>query len=266
MNQHTNAILIIKVGTSTVTTRDQNGQLALDLESFQRIGQQVINLRQQGYTVAIVSSAAITAGMAATGLTVRPVNTEQSMPTLQALASIGWRYVLNAWADALGSLTIGELLVSRRELERDIERSELLRVTHSLMQSGTVAIINENDAIAHEEIAYGDNDTLAAHFAAKLKNSKLFSGSVSVVILSDIDGVYEDINDKATIIRHIHDIDASEAFAKGTDDGVGTGGMVTKFKAARIARDYGVDLYITQGRIAETIPRAVSREIGTYFG
>jgi glutamate 5-kinase len=186
MNQRIDNILVIKVGTSTLTRRNMNGQLELDMKSFKRIGQQVINLKDAGYTIAIVSSAAITAGMVETGLAVRPSNTESSMPTLQALASIGWRHVLNAWDDALEALIIGELLVTRQELERDSERSELLRVARSLMLSGAVPIINENDAITHEKIAYGDNDTLAANFAVRLKRSSLFGDKVSVVVLSAI--------------------------------------------------------------------------------
>lgn len=266
MNQQIDNILVIKVGTSTLTKRSENGQLELDIESFERIGRQVINLKDACYNVAIVSSAAITAGMVETGLAVRPSNTEISMPTLQALASIGWRHVLNAWDDALEALKVGELLVTRRELEQDSERSELLRVTRSLMLSGVVPIINENDAITHEEIAYGDNDTLAANFAVRLKRSSLFGDKVSVVVLSDIEGVYEDVNDPSTIIKQIHDIRGYERVAKEANDGVGTGGMITKFKAAIIAHEYGVDLYITHGRSEDSVKRVLRGEIGTRFG
>lgn len=266
MNQQIDNILVIKVGTSTLTRRSKNGQLELDVKSFKRIGQQVIDLKLAGYNIAIVSSAAITAGMVETGLAVRPGNTESSMPTLQALASIGWRHVLNAWDDALVALTIGELLVTRQELERDSERSELLRVTRSLMLSGAVPIINENDAITHEEIAYGDNDTLAANFAVRLKRSSLFGDMVSVVVLSDIEGVYEDVNDGSTIIKRIDNISEYERVAKETTDSVGTGGMITKFKAARIAYEHGVDLYITHGRGEDSVKRAIQGEIGTRFG
>ena len=265
MNQRIDNILVIKVGTSTLTRRSKNGRLELDSKSFKRIGQQIIELKSAGYAIAIVSSAAITAGMVETGLAVRPSNTESSMPTLQALASIGWRHVLNAWDDALETVTIGELLVTRQELERDSERSELLRVTHSLMLSGAIPVINENDAITHEEIAYGDNDTLAANFAVKLKRSSIFGEKVSVVVLSDIEGVYEDSTDASTIIRQINDIDAYEQVAKETSGSVGTGGMITKFNAARIAHDEGVEFYITHGRASRMIKRTLLGKIGTRF-
>lgn len=265
MNKQLNNLLVIKIGTSTLTKRNGAGLVKLDIESFTKIGKQVIDLQKSGYNVVLVSSAAITGGMAVTGLATRPTNVEASMPTLQGLASIGWRHVLNAWDDALGSLIIGELLITKHELELESERSELLRVTHNLMANNHIAIINENDAITHDEIAFGDNDTLAALFATKLKQSKLFGDKVSVVILSDVDGVYKDINDQSTVIRQINNIDDYKQVAKSQTGDGGTGGMVTKFNAAKTAHASSVNLYITNGRADNTIFRALNNEIGTHF-
>lgn len=265
MNKIIDNILVIKVGTSTLTKRSRDGQLQLDTESFNRIGEQIINLRKRGYNIVIVSSAAIAAGMAVTGLMTRPKNTEESMPTLQALASIGWRYILNAWSDALNPLIIGELLITKRELERSPERPELLKVTCNLMANSTIAIVNENDAITHDEISFGDNDALAAYFATKLKWSSLFGDKVQVVILSDVNGVYKDINDSSSVIKLINNVDEYQEVARSVTSDGGTGGMISKFKAAKVAQDHGVELYITHGRLDNTIKRTLDNEVGTHF-
>ena len=267
MKKISNRIVVIKVGTSTLTKKNHKGELELDSESFDRIGNQVTVLRKGGYSVAIVSSAAITAGMMVTHLTKRPSNDEVSMPTLQGLASIGWRHVLNMWSASLGDAIAGELLITRHELELDSERSELLKVSHNLMVNDYVPIINENDAVTHEQIAFGDNDTLAATYAAKLKQSELFGDDVSLIVLSDIDGVYENIDDPKTLISRIEDIDAYEHFASGVVGGVGvgTGGMSTKFAAARISKKSGVTMYIANGRRDEILLSTINGETGTRF-
>lgn len=265
MEQFTNKIIVIKVGTSTLTKTNEKNQYELDADSFYRIGRQVISLQKAGYGVCIVSSAAITAGMSATSTYVRPSNDEQSMPTLQALASVGWRHVVNKWAHGLPGIIIGELLVTRHELEIELERSELLKVTHALMMKGYVPIINENDAITHEEIAFGDNNTLAATFASKLSYSELFGGDVSLVVLSDVDGVYKDVTMPETLVAEVSNIDELRHVAGGSASNVGTGGMATKFAAATIATKSGVDMYIVNGRVEAIIESAINRESGTYF-
>lgn len=254
---------VIKVGTNTLIERRDDGSERLDAASFRRIGRQVLQLREAGTGVVIVSSAAITAGMVATGLTTRP-DMQTEMPELQRLASIGWRHVLNAWDGALPGATIGELLLTQRELDFQHERDEVLGVTHTLLHHGDIAIANENDAITHEEIAFGDNDRLAATFAARLNRSALF-GRVSLVVLSDVHGVYRDVRDPTSVISEIHDIAQYTHLANGTTKPGATGGMTTKFAAARIARDNGVPMYIAHGRTDSAIQRTLDGEIGTSF-
>lgn len=265
MKQELGHIVIIKVGTSTLTRKGAEGQIELDTSSFTRIGAQVSALQTQGYGVIIVSSAAITAGMVVTKTMERPVQQEATMPTLQALASIGWRHVLNCWDDALKDSIVGELLITKQELGRDSERSELMNVIKVLLERGYVPIVNENDAITHEEIAYGDNDTLAAHLAVKLKVSSLFCDAISVVLLSDIDGVYEDSKDQRTLMKQIKRVADYKHVISGVKSEGGTGGMTTKFSAAEIAQQAGVDLYIANGRAQEAVIKAITGEIGTHF-
>lgn len=257
------SILVLKVGTSSLTIKDHNGYEHLDPHAFQRISKQILRLREQGTSVVIVSSAAITAGMAKASQNKRPDRNTQ-MHELQRLASIGWRYVMNEWAVALEPATIGELLLTRAELELERERIEALRVIHALTFHGDIAIINENDAIVHEEIAFGDNDVLAAILAVKMNQSSLFTG-IKLVILSDVDGVYADANNPASIIPAISTIKKYEHLAEGTTNSNGTGGMITKFAAARIATTNGVDMWIANGRKDDVILGALGKHTGTHF-
>ncbi|HEV2402629.1 MAG TPA: hypothetical protein VGS08_00320 [Candidatus Saccharimonadales bacterium] len=258
-------IVVVKVGTSTLTEKQADGRESLDRSAFRRIGTQLMGLREAGYGTVLVSSAAITAGMAITGQSARPSRATH-MHELQRLASIGQRHILNAWAEASPGSTIGELLLTRHELDLASERDELLTVTHTLLTHGDIAIANENDSIAHEEIAFGDNDTLAATFAACIGRSALFGGQVRLVLLTDVDGVYADKDDPSSIIRQIDDIDAYEQLAGGAGSANGTGGMVTKFAAARIAMEHGIPMWIANGKTEDVIQLALRGEAGTGFG
>lgn len=257
-------VLVIKVGTSTLIEKDENNREQLDHASFGRIGQQVLRLKEAGTNVALVSSAAITAGMVATGMD-SAFRKEQKISNLQRLSSIGWRHVLNAWASAMNDETIGELLLTKHELELKEEREEALRTTHWLMSHGNTAVVNENDAITHEQIAFGDNDTLAANYAARLRGSAMFGKNIRLVLLSDINGVRKEVADEQSVIRNITDLAQYEHLAKGTRSSNGTGGMVTKFSAAQIAVRSGVDMWIADGREEDVIERTLSGEVGTHF-
>jgi len=258
-------ILIIKVGTSTLTKVNAVGERVIDNDSFKQIGEQVKELRQKGHGIIIVSSAAISGGMAHVGMTKRP-DKNTAMPELQRLASIGWRHVLNCWADALTGLVVGELLVTKSELgARKREAGELMRVMHVLLSHGDIAVANENDAITHSEITFGDNDTLAAHIAVKIKRSSLFDCDVRLFLLSDVDGVYADVNDSGSVISTIENIDAYMHLAGRTQSSTGTGGMETKFAAAVIALESGIEVWIGNGRCDKVISHMLDRTSGTYF-
>jgi glutamate 5-kinase len=262
-----NDVLIVKVGTTTMFKHEQ-GRERLDHDSLKQIGAQVLRLRERGTNVALVSSGAVTAGMEATGTLVRPKG-DEAMPETQRLATIGWHRVLTAWERALGTTTVGGLLITRRELNLDTpEHDEVLRTTHTLLRHGDVPILNENDGITHAELSnqsFGQNDTLAAVYAAQIAHSELFGAQVKLVLLSDVDGVYQDVNDSDSVIPVIEDIAAYEHVAGGTNGAMGRGGMRTKFEAAQIAMTAGVDMWVANGRSEEVIERAIAGEIGTHF-
>jgi glutamate 5-kinase len=260
-------VLIVKVGTTTMFKHEQ-GRERLDHDSLRHIGAQVLRLRERGTNVALVSSGAVTAGMEATGTLVRPKG-DEAMPETQRLATIGWHRVLTAWERALGTTTVGGLLITRRELNLDTpEHDEVLRTTHTLLRHGDVPILNENDGITHAELShqsFGQNDTLAAIYAAQIAHSEFFGKQVRLVLLSDVDGVYQDVKNPDSVIPEITDIAAFEHVAGGTNGVHGKGGMRTKFEAAQIATAAGVEMWVANGRTEDVIERAIAGEIGTHF-
>jgi glutamate 5-kinase len=256
-------VVLLKIGTSTLMEIQKDGSECLDTASFERISKQVLRLKANGCRVIIVSSGAITAGMVETALTSRPAKVTR-MHELQRLASIGWRHVLNGWDAALGENTIGELLLTQKELGLSDERQEALLVTHTLLAHGDIPIVNENDAITHEEIEFGDNDTLAATYAARICNSSMFGNNVKLILLSDINGVYSDLKDSDSVISKIQNIDAYSHLAQ-EHGSKGTGQMRTKFEAARIATENGVEMWIANGRTDNVVERALDGELGTHF-
>lgn len=264
MKEVINNVLVLKVGTNTLIEKHEDGSENLDLSSFERIGKQILKLRENDVHAILVSSGAITAGMMAVGMATRP-RKETEMTELQRLASIGWRHILNAWDEVLGDTNSGGVLLTRHDLALSSEREELLRVTHTMLSHGDVVVANENDVVAHDEIKFGDNDTLAATFAAKLGQSALFGSNVGLVILSDVDGLYADKDDASTLIRGVNNLSDYEYLAGGAESANGTGGMLTKFEAARIAQEAGITMWIANGRADNAIQRALDGEVGTRF-
>jgi glutamate 5-kinase len=258
-------ILIIKVGTSTLTILDKHNNRTIDNDSFKRLGDQIHRLSNEGYGIIIVSSAAIAAGMANIGLTKRPDKCSQ-MPELQRLASIGWSHILNSWSKSLKNHVIDELLLTNRELLEDTrEVFELMRTIQTMLRYKDIIIANENDAISHSEISFGDNDTLAAHLAAAISRSGLINATIKLLLLSDINGVYRNANEPNSIINKIYDTRQLEDIAHNTASQLGTGGMTTKFIAANVAAMANVDTWIGNGKSEDVIKRMLAYQHGTSF-
>lgn len=264
MEKVINKILVVKIGTSTLMKKSPTGTEMLDRQSFRQLGRQVLSLQASGYSVVLVSSAAITAGMVEAGVGLRPKK-ETDMPELQRLASIGWRQILNAWSEALPGVCVGELLLTRHELDLKSEREEALKVIHTLLKHGDIVIANENDAITHDEIAFGDNDTLSAALASQIGRSKLFGNDIYLILLSDIKGLYADRNDPTTLIKKVGDLSQYRPLAGNEGSSGGTGGMVTKFSAAEIASRGGVEMWIADGREENVLKCTLQGHSGTHF-
>lgn len=258
-------ILGIKVGTGVLVKKDSNGREHLDFKSFDRLGRQIVHLGRVGIRPVLITSAGITAGMIRTETAQRP-NKKSDMPQLQRLASIGWGNLLHMWDIYTADLTVGGLLLTRRELAAGSrEREEALKTIYAMLSHGDLPVINENDAVTHEEIAFGDNDKLAATLIREISRSELFGNVLGLVMLSTVDGLYEDKNDPSTLIKVVHNVDSVRHLASDSDYQNSTGGMVTKLDAVEILAEDGIDMWIANGREDNAIQRAMYQQTGTRF-
>ncbi|MFZ9730577.1 MAG: glutamate 5-kinase [Ilumatobacteraceae bacterium] len=250
--------VVAKIGTSSIT--DASG--AIDQSMVQSLCEQVASLRQAGHEVIVVSSGAVAGGVAALGMTERPSDTL----TLQALSAVGQSRLMsvyNAALEARGLVGAQVLLVPNDFVDRNQylhARETLLR----LLSLGCVPIINENDAIASDEIRYGDNDRIAALVAHSVSADVL-------VLLTDIDGLYTSDpqrDDSATLVERVEADDELLSVRAGVSAGErGSGGMASKLAAARIASWSGVRTVIARARREQVLVDAVneSSSVGTTF-
>lgn len=250
--------LVVKIGSSTLTTDEGR----VDHEYLDALALQISQVRAQGWQVVIVSSGAIACGLERLGMSgERP----DDMPTLQAAASVGQGLFASAYGDAFshhGMLTSLVLLTRRDTADRQAylhARDTLER----LLALGAVPIVNENDTVSVEQIRFGDNDTLGALVACLI-------GADLSVILSDVEGLYDVdplLNENARLLRKVDRIDQKVISAAGdSGSSFGSGGMVTKVKAARVLGVAGIPLVICSGRRSGVIVDAVAgRDVGTMF-
>jgi glutamate 5-kinase len=263
---------IMKVGGKLLAYQRLRGNSVLmnDL-IFDRVGEEIA---ADSGDIVLVTSAAISAGMSVTNLHERP-SKETDMPELQRLSAVGRRHIENAWADAMPGREIGGLSLTSRELDDIDRREETLRVIKALFAHGEVPVVNENDAITHEEISFGSNDILAASLAARMQGSDLF-GTVRLFLLTDVNGVYDrkpgtppffgeegmlDPHSRIPVIENTADY---RHLAGESDDELSIGGMASKFHAVDIAKAAGVDTWVYSPGFGNR-QQAVEGEIGTYF-
>lgn len=249
--------LVIKIGSSTLTTTESK----IDYAYLATLADQVARAKAAGWQPVIVTSAAIACGLEALGIETRP----SDMPSLQAAASVGQGALSTAYANAFAKHDIltSLVLLTRRDTA---DRTAYLHARDTLgrlLELGVVPIVNENDTVSVEQIRFGDNDTLAA-LVACLIDADL------VVIFSDIDGLYDanpNTNPEAKLVERVHRIDAAiMGAAGGAGSTVGSGGMITKIKAARVLMVAGIPMIICHGRRADAIVDAVAGNmVGTLF-
>ena len=249
--------IVVKIG-SALLIDDETGALRRDwLRSF---AADVAALREREQEVAIVSSGAIAFGRRQLDLTGRALALEQK----QAAAAVGQIHLAHAWQEALAAhgLTLAQILLSLSDTEERRRHLNARETLTALFGFGAVPLINENDTVATEEIRFGDNDRLAARVAQMVSADLL-------VLLSDIDGLYDRdprLHDDA---RHIPEVSALtddiRAMAGKPRPGYSSGGMVTKLEAARIAVGAGCAMIIADGRPASPIRRLKAGERHTRF-
>ncbi len=224
------ARVVVKVGSSSLTTAGGGLDTA-------RLGALVDALAERAQLV-LVSSGAIAAGLAPLGLARRP----RDLATQQAAASVGQSLLVQAYASAFArhGRTVGQVLLTADDLVRRAHYRNARTTLERLLDLGIVPVVNENDAVATEEIRFGDNDRLAALVAHLVRADAL-------VLLSDIDGLY-DGDPRRSGSRLLHDVrgagDLVGVVTGGSGSGVGRGGMTSKVDAAQVAASAGVSVLV----------------------
>lgn len=249
--------LVVKIGSSTLTRADGSA----DIDYLRVLASQIARVRQAGWGAVIVTSGAIAVGLNKLGIDKRPTD----MPSLQAAASVGQGELAAAYAQAFAEfdLVTSLVLLTRRDTADRTAYLHARDTLNRLLELGIVPIVNENDTVSVEQIKFGDNDTLAA-LAACLIDADL------MVILSDIDGLYDgnpNTNPDAKLIPHVECIGPELlAVAGGAGSTVGSGGMITKIKAARVLMVAGIPMIICYGRQPHVVEDAAAgKAVGTRF-
>lgn len=252
--------LVVKIGTSSLTN-PATGQLALS--TIARLIEVLSGLRRQGHDVVLVSSGAVGIGCARLGLAERP----RTIAMKQAVAAVGQGRLMRVYDDFFTTLDqpIAQVLITRSDLVQRSRYVNAYRTFSQLLKLGVIPIVNENDTLAVEELKFGDNDTLSSLVASLVEADWLF-------LLTDVDRLYSAdprSNPQAEPIVQVDDISQLEALnVEVGDRGTqwGTGGMLTKIAAAKIATRAGVRTVITEGRSPENILKVLQGEaIGTRF-
>lgn len=249
--------VVVKIGTSSVT--DERG--VIDDGAIAALAAEVASARHAGHEVVVVSSGAVAAGVAALGLDSRPTD----ITTLQALSAAGQPRLMRSWDEALaahGLVPAQALLVPHDFVDRR-QYLHARRTLTRLLTLGAVPIVNENDAIASDEIRYGDNDRIAALVAHNI-------GAAVLVLLTDLDGLYTTdprVSPDAELVTRVRTDDPLLAIRAGRGgSGRGSGGMASKLESARIASWSGVRTVIANARREGVLAGAIADEpVGTSF-
>jgi len=249
-------LVVVKVGSSSL--RGEDG--LLDRAMVASLGHQLAAVRASGSAVVLVSSGAVSAGMGLLGLADRPTDRER----LQACAAVGQAELINAWQQAFAEhgLSAAQVLLTQDDF---VARGRYLNARQTLtrlLSLATIPVINENDAITFDELAYGDNDHLAALVASMLHADLL-------VLLSDVDGVYDAPPNEpgATVVPTVADVaDLDLDRIGGTGSAFGSGGMRTKVESAQVVTASGGAVVIANASRPDVVGDAVAgRDVGTRF-
>jgi glutamate 5-kinase len=248
--------VLIKVGSAVLTGTD-----GLDLQIIENLVSEIARLLQDGCQVVLVTSGAIASGKHRMGIT----GALKSMPQKQAAAAIGQGRLMRVYSNAFGrhGLYVAQILLTMSDLT-DRKRFVNVRNTLStLMEWGVIAIINENDTVAVDEIKFGDNDHLAAIVANIIEAHLLIN-------LTQADGLYDgnpDTKKDARLIPLVREFtEEIEAAATDETSSVGMGGMKSKILAAKKVTASGIPYIIAPGKRAGILGRIFAgEEVGTLF-
>jgi glutamate 5-kinase len=245
--------VVVKVGSSSLTSAEGG----IDQDRIGRLVQTLAGVRSSGREVVLVSSGAIAAGLAPLALRTRP----RDLATQQAAASVGQGLLMGYYTQlfAAAGLGVGQVLLTVDDVTRRSNYRNAYRTFGRLLEFGMVPIVNENDTVATHEIRFGDNDRLAALVAHLVQADAL-------VLLSDIDSLYTSNPHRPgarriTDVRDVAELTDIDVASRGS--AVGTGGMVTKIDAARIATSAGIPVVLTNAD--QAAPALAGSPVGTLF-
>ncbi|MCF8564074.1 glutamate 5-kinase [Alicyclobacillus tolerans] len=250
--------VVVKIGSSSLT--DSLGRLSTD--KISALVQEICELQlEEQCQVIMVSSGAV-----ATGLDRLKWNRATiTLPEKQAAAAVGQGLLVNLYERLFAEqgVTIGQLLLTRSDMEDRKRFVHIRNTVETLLRHGIIPVVNENDTVAVEEIRFGDNDTLASLVA-------LVAEADLLVLLTDIDGLYDADPRHHQGAKRIQDVwqitDDLEQMAGSAGTAVGTGGMITKLTAARIGMNSGIDVVIASSAEPGVLRKIMRRDsVGTTF-
>jgi len=249
--------IVIKIGTSSLT-------YATGKINFQRIdilSRVISDLTNQGKEVVLVTSGAIGVGVDKLKLGSKP----NTVSGRQAAAAVGQCTLMQIYSKTFAEYghDVGQMLLTRDVIDKEVMKNNAINTFEELFKMGVIPVVNENDSVSVEEIQFGDNDNLSSLVSRLIKAELL-------VILTDIDGYYDKNPrefDDANLIHTITDLSEKvEAAAGSVGSAFGTGGMLTKVHACRLAAENGIDAIIANGNDPKVIYRILNGdEVGTLF-
>ncbi|MCD7945453.1 MAG: glutamate 5-kinase [Clostridiales bacterium] len=255
--------IVVKVGTSSLTRVDGSR----NLRNMDLLARVLSDLKGMGHEIILVSSGAIGMGAGKLGMTARP----SQLRMKQAAAAVGQCEMMHLYDKFFGECgqTVAQVLLTDDDVKDPFRQAHLSGTFAALLGLGVIPVVNENDSVSAAEIetgdrkVLGDNDTLSAIVAGLCRADLL-------VILSDIDGLYDSDprqDPEARLISRVTEIDESiYDMAGGVGSRWGTGGMVTKLEAARVANRLGIDLVLTNSnRMDALYDIAEGKDVGTRF-
>lgn len=249
--------IVVKVGTSTLTHATGH----LNLRRIERLVKVLSDLQNSGMRVVLVSSGAVSAGVAKIGFGHIPSTPEEK----QAMAAIGQSELMKIYDRFFSDYghTVAQILMTKDVMTNPVRRDAAENTFHRLMEMRCIPIVNENDSVSTDELTkFGGNDILSAHVAQICRADLLLN-------LSDVDGLYDSdprSNPDAQLIPRVDDIDAITAGAGGAGSDRGTGGMVAKLQAAKLVTEEGIPMFILNGHDPEVLYTLLDGgHVGTYF-
>ena len=251
--------IVIKIGSSSLT-HEETGML--NIVKLEKLVRELVNLRNMGKEVVLVSSGAIAVGRKSLGFTEKPRKINEK----QACAAVGQGRLMMMYQKIFGEYNqvSAQILMTKNTFVNNLSRMNAHNTIMKLLEYGVIPIVDENDTVSTYEMQFGDNDTLSAIVAALVEADLL-------ILLSDINGLYTDDPNKNADAKFIDTVEVLDdkylnmgKATSGSD--VGTGGMATKLTAAKIATASGADMIIANGNDFSIIHRIVEGENeGTIF-